>query len=223
MSGRTLISAVVLLSLFAGAAGARSAKKHKSKKNPSPPGFSYYLLTLSWAPDFCAIPANPHDPAECGIGKKVGFVVHGLWPQGQNGRGPENCGPAGTVAHDIVTVMLKYLPTESLIQHEWKTHGTCSGLSAADYFAAVRKTRDSVVIPDQFKAPAQTLKLSPAAIEAAFAEANPTFPKTAFRTSCTNNALQEARLCFDKDLSPRACTASAGECALKTITVRPVL
>src|SRR5437016_6737904 len=196
MSGRTLISAVVLLCLLAGAAGAQSAKK--KKKSPPPPGFSYYLLTLSWAPDFCAIPTNPQDPAECGIGKKVGFVVHGLWPQGESGRGPENCKPASTVPQDIVTVMLKYMPTERLIQHEWTTHGTCSGLSVADYFAAVRKTRDSVVIPDQFKAPAQAMKLSPAEIEAAFAAANPSFPKTAFRTSCTQNALQEARFCFDK-------------------------
>jgi ribonuclease T2 len=222
MVRRTLISAVVLVSLLAGAAGAQRAKKNRTKKSLTQPGFSYYLLTLTWAPNFCAVPTNPQDPAECGIGKKLGFVVHGLWPQGQNRRAPDNCGPAGTVAYDIVTVMLKYIPTERLIQHEWKTHGTCSGLSVADYFAAVRKTRDSVVIPDQFKAPARTLKLSPAAIEAAFAAANPTFPKTAFRTSCTNNELQEARLCFDKNLSPRACTDSAGECALKTIAVRPV-
>ena len=85
--------------------------------------------------------------------------------------------------------MLNYIPTASLIQHEWKTHGTCSGLSAADYFAAVRKARDSVTIPDEFRAPAQTLKLSPAAIEQAFATSNPSFPKTAFRTSCTGRRL----------------------------------
>jgi ribonuclease T2 len=118
--------------------------------------------------------------------------------------------------------MLSYIPTASLIQHEWATHGTCSGLSPADYFAAVRKARDSVTIPDEFKALAQTLNLSPAAIEETFAASNPNFPKTAFRTSCTAGKLQEARICFGKDLSPRACTSSAGECSLPSMTVLPV-
>jgi len=187
----------------------------------SSPGFSYYLLALSWAPDFCAQAGTNGNPAECGTGKKIGFVVHGLWPQGDSGRGPENCG-GSPVANSIVQLMLNYIPTASLIQHEWATHGTCSGLSAADYFAAVRKARDSVTIPADFKAPAQTQTLSPAAIEQDFAAANPSFPKAAFRTSCTAGALQEARICFGKDLSPMACTSSAGECSTATMKVLPV-
>ena len=67
------------------------------KKKKAAPAFSYYLLSLSWAPDFCAQPGKGSDPAECGTGKKIGFVVHGLWPQGDTGRGPENCGPASSV------------------------------------------------------------------------------------------------------------------------------
>jgi ribonuclease T2 len=192
------------------------------KKAAAAPAFTYYLLSLSWAPDFCATAGQNASPAECGVGRKVGFVVHGLWPQGDTGRGPENCGTASPVAQNIVQVMLNYIPTASLIQHEWKTHGTCSGLSAADYFAAVRKARDAVKIPADFTAPAQTQNLSPAAIEQGFAAANPSFPKAAFRTSCTGNALQETRICFSKDLSPIACTASAGECTLASVRVLPV-
>ena len=192
------------------------------KKKAAAPVFRYYLLTLSWAPDFCAQAGKNSNPAECGTGKKIGFMVHGLWPQGDSGRGPENCGPASPVASNLVQLMLNYIPTASLIQHEWTTHGTCSGLSAADYFAAVRKARDSVTIPTGFKAPAQTQTLSPKAMEAAFATANPSFPGTAFRTSCTSGELQEARICFGKDLSPRACTSSAGECTAATMNVLPV-
>jgi len=209
-----------VLSAALAAAISAPAKKKKPPKT-SAASFSYYLLTLSWAPDFCAVPSNPKDPAECGTGRKIGFVVHGMWPQGDQGRGPENCG-GSPVSQDIVNLMLNYIPTASLIQHEWSTHGTCSGLSAADYFTAVRKARDSVTIPADFQAPDQPVKVSPQDIEAKFAAANPSFPKAAFRTSCTNGALQEARICLSKDLSPQACTASAGECTMKTITVRPV-
>jgi len=193
-----------------------------AKKKKAAPAFNYYVLSLSWAPDFCALPGKGKEPLECGAGKKIGFVVHGLWPQTDNERGPEDCGSASPVVDSIVWTMLDYMLTPSLIQHEWTAHGTCSGLSAEDYFAAVRKARNSVTIPDAFKAPAQTLKLSPAAIEAAFAAANPSFPKTAFRTSCISNALQEARVCFGKNLSPVACTESAGECPATTVKVLPL-
>jgi ribonuclease T2 len=217
---RKRIVSIVVIAVVAVTMPLTAARK--KKKAAPPAAFTYYLLTLSWAPDFCAQAGAAKNPAECGAGKKIGFVVHGLWPQGDTTRGPENCGPASPVASSLVQLMLNYIPTASLIQHEWKTHGTCSGLSAADYFAAVRKARDSVTIPDEFKAPAQTLNLSPAAIEQAFAAANPSFPKTAFRTSCTAGELQESRICFGKDVSPQACTPSAGECTLPAMNVLPV-
>jgi len=195
-----------------------AAKKKPAK--PAAANFSYYLLTLSWAPDFCAIPTNPKSPAECGKGRNVGFVVHGLWPQLDQGRLPQRCG-GNPVSSDLVVVMLNYIPTEGLIQHEWSCHGTQSGLNQADYFAAMRKARDSVKIPPEFASLNRSVKWSPAEIEAKFEAANPGFPKGAFRTSCTKGSLQEARICFSKDLTPQACTASAGECNMQSMTVLP--
>jgi ribonuclease T2 len=205
-------------------AGGVYGKSHKRKTSDNQQStFAYYLLALSYAPDFCSEPQGVKDPRECGSGRHIGFVVHGLWPQGENGRGPEKCGNSSPVSQSIVQLMLKYIPTESLIQHEWATHGTCSGLNAADYFAAVRKARDSVSLPNELNQPAQKLQLSPAQIEAKLAAANPTFPPGAFRTSCYADAeLQEVRVCFNKDLSPRACTSSAGECSRATLTILPV-
>lgn len=185
--------------------------------------YDYYLLSLSYAPDFCAQPGGHKDARECGPGRNLGFVVHGLWPQDETARGPERCGPASPVAHDLVRLMLNYIPTESLIQHEWANHGTCSGLSSADYFALVRKARDAVTIPADLKQPQQQLQLTPAQIEAKLAAANRAFPKDAFRVSCYHDGeLQEIRVCFTKDLSPRACTSSAGECRAPTLTILPV-
>jgi ribonuclease T2 len=192
----------------------------RKKRATGPQSFDYYVLTLSWAPDFCA-QTNSKNAAECGLGRKIGFVVHGLWPQGETGRGPMNCG-GSPVSQSIVQTMLNYFPTASLIQHEWQTHGTCTGLSAADYFAEVRKARDSVKIPGDFQAPTRAVSESPGQIEAAFAAANPNFPPQALRTSCTAGALQEVRVCFDKNISPRACSGSAGECPAPTIQVLPV-
>src|SRR5262249_52413553 len=137
------VAAALLLAMISGFAAARSKRK---KQTGAAPDFSYYLLVLSYAPDFCDQPQGNKDPRECGSGRHIGFVVHGLWPQGETSRGPENCG-GRPVSNAIVQSMLKYIPTEGLIQHEWSAHGTCSGLSVADYFAAVRKARDSVTVP----------------------------------------------------------------------------
>jgi ribonuclease T2 len=201
---------------------ARTSRKH-SGQNANAGAFSYYMLVLSYAPDFCAEPGGNKDFRECGTGRNIGFVVHGLWPQGETGRGPENCGPARPVAQDIVSATLPYVPTPSLIQHEWSAHGTCSGLDAASYFALLRKARDSVKIPDDLNQPGAQASFSPADIESKMASANTSFDKGSFRVSCyRDNNLQEVRVCLNKDLSPRACTASAGECVANTVTLQPV-
>jgi ribonuclease T2 len=205
--------------LMSGLADAKSRRKKTANSSE----FSYYLLVLSYAPDFCDQPQGNKDPRECGAGRHVGFVVHGLWPQGETSRGPESCGPASPVSQAILQATLPYIPTESLIQHEWATHGTCSGLSAADYFAALRKARDSVTLPPDLNQPSQKQQFSPVQIESTVAAANPTFPNTAFRTSCYRDSeLQEVRVCLHKDLSPRACGPSAGECSAASVTLLPV-
>lgn len=181
------------------------------------------MLVLSYAPDFCAEPGGDKDPRECGKGRQVGFVVHGLWPQDETGRGPENCAPARPVAQDIVSATLSYVPSASLIQHEWSAHGTCSGLDSASYFALLRRARDSVKIPEELNQPGRQARFSQADIQARMASANKSFSQDSFRISCyRDDNLQEVRICLNKDLSPRACTASAGQCPVNTVTLQPV-
>lgn len=218
--GHRFLIATLMLCLVA--SGSAVAKSHK-KKPPAPSDFAYYLLVLSYAPDFCNQPQGDKDPRECGVGRHVGFIVHGLWPQGETTRGPQNCGGAKTIPKGVVQATLSYIPTESLMQHEWTTHGTCSGLSATRYFETVRKARDAITIPADLDQPAQQLQLSPAQVEAKVAEANPKLPPAGIRTSCYRDGeLQEIRVCLNKDLSPRECGPSAGECTAASVTLLPV-
>jgi ribonuclease T2 len=213
-----LVGASVACLLLADVVDARYRKRQSSNSGP----FSYYVLALSYAPDFCAEPGGK-DPRECGTGRHLGFVVHGLWPEGESARGPEFCGSATPVSQGIVQTMLRYIPTESLIQHEWESHGTCSGFSAGDYFGLVRRARDSVNLPAELSQPSQELLLSPLQLEAQLAAANPSFPKDAFRTACYRDGeLEEVRVCMSKNLSGRACGASAGECPSARVRMLPV-
>jgi ribonuclease T2 len=123
--------------------------------------------------------------------------------------------------------MLAYMPSRSLIQHEWKEHGVCSDLSADEFFGQVRRARDAVQIPRDLAALRQHIELSPEEIEAKFEVANPRFPRGAFHATCVGGpaqgeALQEVRVCFTRNLMPRACSRSAGECRSSSIIVRPV-
>ncbi|MCU1339575.1 MAG: ribonuclease [Bryobacterales bacterium] len=219
---RPVAAAILACLLAASVSSARSHKKRGSGGEGTP-SFAYYVLALSYAPDFCAQPAGDKNPRECGQGRHVGFVVHGLWPQGESGRGPERCGSVSPVSQDLVRFMLNYVPTESLIQHEWADHGSCTGLSAGDYFSLIRKARDSIALPDELKAPTREVRLSPEEIAAKLAAANPGYPPGAFRVSCYRDGeLQEVRICLNKDLSPRTCSNSAGGCAERTLLIRPV-
>jgi len=207
-----------LICLLASAATARPRKKTQQHDA----AFSYFLLSLSYAPDFCAQPTGNKDARECGAGRHIGFVVHGLWPQVEGNRGPENCASASPVSEDIVRATLPYMPTESLIQHEWATHGTCTGMSAANYFTFVRRARDMVKIPNELAAPGAQLRMTSSEVEAKFAAANPNFPRGAFRVSCYRDAeLQEVRIALNKDLSPRVYGSGGGSCGA-TVQIRPV-
>jgi len=136
-------------------------------QQPGQPGqFDFYLLTLSWSPEFCH--GHPGAP-ECS--QHRGFMVHGLWPQFNNGAWPADCQttqPAPTDTSPVANIM-----PQDILPHEWEKHGTCSGLSGNDYFALIRKVFDSIQIPSQFAAPTRSFTIRPAALKDAFEKSNP--------------------------------------------------
>jgi Ribonuclease T2 family len=110
----------------------------------SPGNFDFYVFSLSWSPSFCETPAAERARGQCETGANLGFVVHGLWPQYARGF-PSDCSPAGRVPSRIALEGARDLyPSLGLARHEWAKHGTCSGKSPTDYFADVRRARDTV-------------------------------------------------------------------------------
>ena len=197
------------------------ARSRRSGDRVAPGAFDYYILSLSWAPDFCERPNVQKDPRECGPGRRLGFVVHGLWPQLEDGGHPSQCAPSRPVAQDIVQRTLGLIPGEGLIQHEWRDHGACSGLPSAAYFDTVRRAYQTIVIPQEFKQPASRADLRPQEIEAKFVAANPRF-KDSFRVACGGGELSEVRVCMGKDLSARPCSAHDSECPAQRVGMLPV-
>src|ERR1044071_7783023 len=210
---RSLSSGVLCLLLLV-APFAEAKKKHHK-----PPEFDYYLLSLSWAPNFCASHPSDHS-SECSAGNHAAFVLHGLWPQSKTGAPPMSCAPASPVAKSIVDPMLQYMPTRNLIQHEWEKHGTCSGLSAADYFAKVEQAFKSVRVPHDYPDLKQNKTFSIADVESSFASDNHA-PKDAFRISCHAGDLVGLEVCLNKNLEYQACTRTVRECPGSQVLMRP--
>jgi ribonuclease T2 len=177
------------------------------------PGFDFYLLNLSWSPEFC----HSHPSAvECA--SHAGFVLHGLWPQKNDGSYPENCsiapGPSDPSAYKDI------YPDQHLLQHEWQAHGTCSGLSADDFFNTARTAFHSVAIPSELAALTSQTSMPPQAILGLFVKANPAIPRSSFVMSCGNNYLTAVEVCLDKSIHPIACPGIR-TCRARTVRIPP--
>ena len=112
--------------------------------------FDYYVMTLSWAPGFCDLGGQETPSPECAVGSGDGFVVHGLWPDNDNRPNPEGCPGEDASPADLAEEHGLY-PNDRLAAYEYRKHGTCTGLSAHDYFATVRNVRDRLKSPQRFR------------------------------------------------------------------------
>ena len=179
----------------------------------APENFDYYLLNLSWSPEFCH--SHP-DAVECS--EHATFVLHGLWPQDTTGSYPENCsnapGPADPAQYSDI------YPDQGLLEHEWMTHGTCSGLAPDAFFQLARQAVHSVKIPNQLAAINQQLSLPPEDIRSLFTQANPSIPATSLAISCGNNYLTAVEVCFSKSLQPTDC-GPIRTCRANTVRIPP--
>lgn len=171
--------------------------------------FDYYVLSMSWSPAWCRAEGDRRDAAQCRPGRQTDFVIHGLWPQYERGW-PQNCptderDPSRRESQAMEDIM----GSGGLAWYQWQKHGRCSGLSAADYYAATRAAAEAVRVPAVFDGLGRDISLPPAVIEEAFIEANPGLGRDGITVTCAGEALAEVRICLDRDLAPRDCAPDA--------------
>jgi ribonuclease T2 len=209
------------LSLMAAGIGHAAAQDRRQNE---PGQFDFYVLSLSWSPSFCEASGERGTPPQqqCGA-RPYSFVVHGLWPQYENGF-PEFCRqPAPRLNRNIVSSMLDLMPAPRLIFNEWDKHGTCSGLSPNAFFETVRKARAVVKIPEPYLSPSAPLTVSPEEVEEAFVNANPGLTRDAITVTCDSRRLGEVRICMGKDLRFRSCPEiDARVCRRDQVVMPPV-
>jgi ribonuclease T2 len=172
-----------------------------------PGDFDYYVMSLGWSSNWCALEGDArHDP-QCDAGRKLTWTLHGLWPQYERGF-PAYCrSTAQDPSRAATTAMADIMGGSGLAFYEWKKHGRCSALSVQDYYATMRKAYASVTIPPIFTKINKDLKVPASVIEGAFLERNPQLSRDQITVTCKSGMIQEVRICLTKDLEPRLCGA----------------
>lgn len=161
--------------------------------------FDFYVLSLSWSETFCDLTGRARGSQQCERANP-GFVLHGLWPQYERGH-PAFCGPDGrNPSRDAMDRAARVFPDQGLARHEWRKHGTCSGLSPAAYFDAAGAALSKVKIPEALQAPRRSSDWDVMEIERAFVAANPGLRTDMVAVGCKRGMLEEVRICFTKDL-----------------------
>ena len=221
MRKRSTVLVLLLLAVVAADARSRRHARNPLQAQGTPGRFDYYVLSLSWSPQYCSDPGHASsDVQQCAPGRRFAFVTHGLWPNNNRAPHPSNCGPRSPVPADLKNQMLSIMPSPTLIQHEWDAHGTCSGLSQQDYFSQIRSAFRLVTIPEPYRQPTRDLRVSATEIRRNFGRANAQFPQNSIRLDCGGKFLREVRICLDKKLTPQPCASAVQDtCGSRTVTM----
>ncbi|WP_226951376.1 ribonuclease T2 family protein [Rhizobium terrae] len=168
--------------------------------------FDFYVLSLSWSPTFCAGQGGSRNDQQCGTGKDFRFIVHGLWPQYEKGY-PDFCETSepDRVPRELGRPLFDIMPSMGLIGHQWRKHGSCTGLGQRDYFGKLREAWGRIRLPSDLSRGETALTLSAEQIEEKFVIANPGMSRRGISTSCEGKQLEEVRICLTKDLQFRDC------------------
>ena len=211
-----MLRATILALLLFGPLAARA-------EGGRPGDFDYYVLALSWTPSWCALEGDAREAPECAAGQGRGFSLHGLWPQHKRGW-PSDCRTAARPpTRGQTAAMADVMGSAGLAFHQWRKHGSCSGLDPAGYFAASRAAFASIDRPPEIRALGRPVTLPARVVEEAFLEANPQLEPDGVTVTCRDGRVQEVRICLTKALEPRRCGADvARDCASEAALLPPV-
>ncbi|WP_026479904.1 ribonuclease T [Ahrensia sp. 13_GOM-1096m] len=224
MNRLILCIALMLLAGFVASCSAENNDRSEPLSTiPIGNGFDFYVLSLSWSPGYCASEGNNADSRQCGPDKKYEFVVHGLWPQFERGY-PENCNSNNKLDNSLVSSMTDIMPSFGLIKHQWRKHGSCSGLSPEEYFSVTRAAFSKISLPPSFSGLTETKTISPISVEKLFQAENPDIPNDGIAATCKRKYLRDVRICMTKDLASfRSCPEiDRNYCRSRSMAVAPL-
>jgi ribonuclease T2 len=160
----------------------------------------YLLLAVSWTPSWCEAEGRARGDDRCDPGSDAGWLVHGLWPQNDDGTWPEFCdSPHENPSRAMTRAMEDVMGSSGLAAYQWRKHGSCSGLSPEGYFSATRAAFEALRLPEI----GGTVRLDQ--VLAQVQQANPAIGADMAVATCQGGMLREVRVCLSHDLTPQPC------------------
>jgi ribonuclease T2 len=191
--------------MLIGACAPSSGEDDNSVTAAEGTGFDFYVLSLAWSPSYCETEGARANRQQCGPERDFAFIVHGLWPQFEQAY-PEFCASdePQRVPNALVATMRDIMPSAGLVGHQWRKHGTCTGLTQQNYLRATREAFGRIAIPEAFSR-AEASQADPNEVESAFIAANPGLSAEGIAVTCAGGRLSEVRICLTKELTFRGC------------------
>ena len=185
--------------------------------------FDYFVMALSWSANWCALEGDARRSPQCDASADYGWILHGLWPQFHRGY-PSYChSPERPPSRGMTATMADIMGTSGLAWHQWKKHGSCTDLTAEDYYALSRRAYETVTRPAIFRKLDRTVKLPASVVEEAFLKENPDLSPDSITITCRKGYIQEARICLSRDLKPVPCGRDTiTDCPLKDALFEPL-
>lgn len=185
--------------------------------------FDYYVMALSWSPSWCHLEGDGRGAPECFAGSALGWTLHGLWPQFEEGYPTECPTSERHPSRRQTEAQADVFGSSGLAWYQWKRHGTCAGLSATNYYRLARLAYEGVVRPPVFRQLDKAVRLPAQVVEDAWMAANPSLTDDMMRVTCRDGHIQEIRICLTRDLKPRDCAPdSRRDCSMDNALFTPI-
>ena len=119
------------------------------------------------------------------------------------------------------------MPSKRLIIHQWRKHGSCSGLTIENYFLATRLLFDKLKIPARYLSPQAKIQTTPEQLVLDFVKTNRDLTADMISVQCGNARdtarLSELRICIDRRGNFGQCGAGAQrQCRAQSLVMPPV-
>lgn len=186
----------------------------------------YYTLSISLAPALCKLHPENRELRICQEGYSV--IVQGYWPEREDGRKVQNCSRENPELSPVQErVLEKLMPDDPMRAKEWQKHGSCTGMTAREYFRALMSSANRLRLPSQINSEGKDQVMDRNHLVAEIIKLNSGLPEKGIYLRCNgqdNNSqlLTELRVCYKPNGQFTECTTSFRPNCPATVTIRAV-
>jgi ribonuclease T2 len=171
-----------------------------------------YTLVINLTPAVCAINPTLQRLRQCQEG--FSLTVSSLRPELSSGRQNENCSQDSAELPPLQErIVERVMPDEQLRDSDWQRTGSCTGMSARNYFRTIANYAGRLRVPPEFN-PDREMVVRNQELLNKLMELNPGLPMQGLQLRCSQTAkfdlpiLTQVRVCYSPQGQYVTCPAA---------------